>query len=125
MPTAPTLAEHDVRMTYVHRQSLFQFEIGPVDQPAGYARVTQHHRHVWIEEIAVRPERRGQGLASRLLDAVIEKFGHREPGLSCFPFVPYARPVRPGLDRERLLAWYGRRGFVIDEYDECMWRPAR
>ncbi|MET7809778.1 GNAT family N-acetyltransferase [Streptomyces sp. NPDC005395] len=124
MPTAPTLTERDVRVTYVHRESLFQFQVGAVDEPSGYANVVQHHRHVWIDEIAVRPERRGEGLASMLLNAVIDKFGHRHIGLSCCPFVPYARPVNPGLDRDRLLDWYGRHGFEADEYDQCMWRPA-
>lgn len=114
----------DVRMTYVHQDSLYVLAIRLAGEPSGYVRLVQHHRHSWIDEIAVHPAHRGKGLASLLLETVIARFGHRHLGLYCCPFVPYTRPEKPGLDRDVLLAWYERYGFVPDDDGDCMWRPA-
>ncbi|MFE3033027.1 hypothetical protein ACFXKY_15455 [Streptomyces canus] len=59
-----------------------------------------------------------------LLEAVIARFGHRDTGLCCSPFIPNWLPLRPGLDRDRLLHWYGRHGFEPHHEDNRMYRPA-
>ncbi|MGO4754766.1 GNAT family N-acetyltransferase [Streptomyces sp. 2MCAF27] len=125
MPPATVSAlPTEIRVTYVHQGSEYWFQIGPEAAPSGYACVVQLHTHMWIDEIAVRPEHRGQGLASQLLKAVIAKFGHRDIRLCCSPFVPDWRPHRPGLDRDRLIHWYGRYGFELDEDGRRLFRPA-
>ncbi|MFF0206412.1 GNAT family N-acetyltransferase [Streptomyces althioticus] len=121
---APAADDRQVRVTYREKGSEYWFTTGPAGAPTGYARVVQHHRHTWIDEIAVHPGARGRGLATLLLTAVIERFGHRTIGLHCAPFTPQCwEPRPPGLECDRLLHWYGSHGFEADAFDECMWRP--
>ncbi|MFF5668827.1 GNAT family N-acetyltransferase [Streptomyces hygroscopicus] len=93
----------------------FWFEGGPDNERIAYACVMHCRGFAWLEEIAVHPVHRGQGLATRLLNAAIERFGHQELGLTCEPFEPAFNVHKPGLDSDQLRAWYDRHGFRPDD----------
>ncbi|MFF1678334.1 GNAT family N-acetyltransferase [Streptomyces sp. NPDC058256] len=83
---------------------------------------------LWITDIAVHPDYRGRGLASRLLNAVI----HGNPGsdiaLSCCAITvdlwEWPQGVA-GLPTEALAAWYARYGFGPAPHENAKDRMAR
>ncbi|MFF5968233.1 GNAT family N-acetyltransferase [Streptomyces collinus] len=101
----------------------FWFELGPDGERIAYACVMQCRGFAWLEEIAVHPDHRGRGLASRLLTAALEKFGTQQVGLSCEVFDPAFPVHRPGLDADQLHAWYRRHGFQPED-GRNLTRPA-
>ncbi|MFD8670745.1 GNAT family N-acetyltransferase [Streptomyces microflavus] len=84
---------------------------------------------LWISDIAVHPDYRSRGLASRLLNAVI----HENPGahiaLSCSAFTVEDVGEWPrgaaGLTTEALAAWYTRYGFSSDPHEDDADRMTR
>ncbi|MDQ0762021.1 GNAT family N-acetyltransferase [Streptomyces canus] len=101
----------------------FWFELGPDGERIAYACVMQCHGFAWLEEIAVHPDHRGHGLATRLLVAAIDRFGRQQLGLGCEVFQPAFPVKRTGLDADQLRAWYGRHGFEPDDGNTLI-RPA-
>lgn len=93
---------------------LFWFEFGLNKGNIAYACVMQFGGFAWLEEVAVHPDHRGQGLATRLLTEVIAELGSQELRLCCEVFPPDWDVHRPGLDVDQLRAWYGRYGFQPD-----------
>jgi GNAT superfamily N-acetyltransferase len=103
-----------VTRDYCPEENEEHFEIpGTGEQADAYANVIDCGHELWIAEICVRPGRRGDGLGSVLLRAVIDRHGSRPIALSAEPFDP-APPPRPGLDAGQLTAWYERHGFRRD-----------
>jgi len=100
---------------YCPEENEEHFEVPGSDgeEADGYANVIDCGHELWIAEIRVRPGRRGDGLGTVLLQAVIRRHGGRPIALSAEPFDP-APPPRPSLDGGQLAAWYQRHGFRRD-----------
>ncbi|WP_293867762.1 GNAT family N-acetyltransferase [uncultured Alsobacter sp.] len=80
-------------------------------QPAGVTlRATLHEGEILLDFIKVEPERRGHGLATRALRAVLALADRW--GLNVrLQAISLADPGT-GPDEDELLDWYGRHGFV-------------
>lgn len=111
----PATTASPIRYTPVDRKHEHWFEIFDNGERIAFAQAEQCTGSVWIMELAVHPENRGHGLATRLLTAVIDRLGGQDLELSASPFTPDWKPADQGLDREQLLAWYGRHGFQAAE----------
>lgn len=77
---------------------------GEDDEPIGYAMVELVDGHAHLGQISVMPERHGQGVGTRLLDAVVDwarEQGHAEVTLTTFRDVPFNAPL------------YAKRGYVV------------
>ena len=80
---------------------------------AGYATAIDQGPRVWILELWVNPEHRGQGGATALLEAVIAHYAGRVLALSAEPItMTNHEPAGPSADQ--LAAWYTRHGFQRD-----------
>jgi GNAT superfamily N-acetyltransferase len=77
---------------------------------AGYAAATDQGHLVWILELWVDPDSRGQGRAAALLEAVLTHYAGRMVGLSAEPFT-VTDHEQAGLSADQLAAWYARHGF--------------
>jgi GNAT superfamily N-acetyltransferase len=74
------------------------------DEPIGYAMVELVDDHAHLEQLSVLPDHGGQGIGTRLLDAVAdwaEAQGHREITLTTFRDVAFNAPL------------YEKRGFAV------------
>ncbi|MET7490658.1 GNAT family N-acetyltransferase [Streptomyces sp. NPDC005538] len=83
---------------------------------------------LWITDIAVHPDYRGRGLASRLLSAVIHENPGSDIALSCCAITVDLREWPKGvagLPTEALAAWYARYGFRSDPNEDAEDRMAR
>ncbi|MET8816659.1 GNAT family N-acetyltransferase [Streptomyces sp. NPDC004549] len=84
---------------------------------------------LWITDIAVHPDYRGRGLASRLLNAVIHENPGADIALSCSAFTVDDLGELPrgvaGLPTEALAAWYTRYGFRSAPNEDAADRMAR
>ncbi|MGV9836666.1 GNAT family N-acetyltransferase [Nocardia niigatensis] len=93
-----------------------RFSVTTADRCVGYARVTDHGDEIWIDEIAVHPEHREQGIGTRLLDAVLTHHAGRRIALSCDPYNPeiWTDPDTDtigGMGWHHLTGWYTEHGF--------------
>ncbi|WP_405968896.1 GNAT family N-acetyltransferase (plasmid) [Streptomyces sp. NBC_00015] len=83
---------------------------------------------LWITDIAVHPDYRGHGLASRLLNAVIHENPGSDIALSCCAITvdlwEWPKGIA-GLPTEALAAWYARYGFRPDPNEDTEDRMAR
>jgi peptidoglycan hydrolase-like protein with peptidoglycan-binding domain/GNAT superfamily N-acetyltransferase len=73
-------------------------------EKAGHIRLTGEGTE--IDDLAVSPKHRGKGVAHRLMQEAIDKFGHQTIRLHASPF------GKGGLDAEGLMAFYAKHGFV-------------
>lgn len=73
-------------------------------QKVGHIRLTGEGTE--IDDLAVSPKHRGKGIANRLMQEAIDKFGHQTIRLHASPF------GKGGLDAEGLMAFYAKHGFV-------------
>lgn len=89
---------------------------------AGFATVVDQGHRVWLMELWVHPGRRGCGLASVLLAAVLAGYPGRVIALAAEPF-RWADDEAPGLPADELASWYARHGFRPGPGD-YMERPA-
>lgn len=107
------------------------FSVRVEGQQLGYARVTDNDNEVWIDEIAVHPDRRENGIGTTLLTAVLSHYSGRAFALSCESYNP-ARWSDPdaeisGPSWHILEDWYRHHGFELDHTrpeNRCMSRPA-
>jgi GNAT superfamily N-acetyltransferase len=90
---------------------------------AGYATAIDQGHWVWIAELWVHPDRRGDGCATALLEAVIAHYAGRVLALSADPFAA-TNDEAAGLTAGQLAAWYARHGFRPGA-GQRMTRPAR
>ncbi|MEU5959337.1 GNAT family N-acetyltransferase [Streptomyces sp. NPDC047525] len=95
----------------------------------GFADIIDRGFELWLAEIAVHPDYRGRGLASRLLDAVVVENSGHAIALACD-----ASPVDDlaewpsevaGLPTRLLAAWYDRHGFRPAPNEEAEARMVR
>jgi ribosomal protein S18 acetylase RimI-like enzyme len=68
-----------------------------------------------ITQVAVRPEKRGKGAASRLLDEVCKNADHERVRL-----LLSVDPDGTGLSASALRSFYARRGFVVLTEDSAV-----
>jgi GNAT superfamily N-acetyltransferase len=83
------------------------------DEPIGYAMVELVDGHAHLEQLSVVPEASGNGIGTKLLDAVAgwaAGQGHSELTLTTFRDVPFNAPL------------YEKRGFEV--VPEASWTPA-
>ncbi|MFC8021935.1 GNAT family N-acetyltransferase [[Kitasatospora] papulosa] len=83
---------------------------------------------LWITDIAVHPDYRGRGLASRLLNSVIHENSGSDIALSCCAMTMDLQEWPKdagGLPTEALAAWYARHGFRSDPDEDAEDRMLR
>jgi GNAT superfamily N-acetyltransferase len=85
---------------------------------------------LWITDIAVQPDYRSRGLASRLLNSVIHENSGSDIALACCAITMDLQEWPKdagGLPTEALAAWYARHGFrsaPIENAEDRMVRAA-
>ncbi|MFI5864544.1 GNAT family N-acetyltransferase [Streptomyces sp. NPDC051546] len=91
--------------------------------------IVDRGHELWITDIAVHPDYRGRGLASRMLNAVIHENPGADIALACCAFTVDDLGEWPsgvaGLPTEALAAWYARYGFRLDPSEDAADRMAR
>ncbi|MER5617681.1 GNAT family N-acetyltransferase [Streptomyces sp. NPDC002215] len=83
---------------------------------------------LWITDIAVHPDYRGRGLASRLLNGVIHDSPDSDIALSCSATTMNLKEWPKdagGLPNEALAAWYARHGFRSTPHEDDEGRMVR
>jgi predicted GNAT family acetyltransferase len=75
----------------------------------GYTVTLDRRDFLWLDEVYVKPECRGQGIARTLVDRTIARHQGREIRLKPEPY-----GARSGLSLIELVAFYSRRGFRWD-----------
>lgn len=88
-----------------------------------YATLIHRDHDVWLLELGVHPDWRGQGHASAVIREILARHNEREIALSCEPCSLWNWGAAEGLTRSALAAWYTRHGFVAT-YDTFMRRLA-
>ncbi|WP_331726046.1 GNAT family N-acetyltransferase [Streptomyces sp. NBC_00470] len=125
LPTAELVADRDVDGN--ETRLLLR---DPAGAQVAYLDVIEGGDELWVMEIGVRPDYRGRGCASRLLNTLLAEYPSDQIALSCGAFSPdhVWRGAREGLPDDALRAWYTRHGFRPDpredeiEPERCMAR---
>ncbi|WP_440580918.1 GNAT family N-acetyltransferase [Streptomyces sp. PT19] len=91
-----------------------------------FAAIIDRGYELWITDIAVHPDYRGRGLASRLLNSVIHENSGSDIALSACAMDLQEWPKDAGgLPTEALAAWYTRHGFRSDPDENAEARMVR
>jgi GNAT superfamily N-acetyltransferase len=128
--TAGTDTERDATRSVHHRwpeQHEEQFELLMGSAVIAYVNVIDCGHEVWIAELRVHPDHRGNGHGTELLQAVFKHYPHRQLALSCTP-IGWATEQGPlpgaAMPAEVLARWYSRHGFRPDgENNRMVRRP--
>jgi hypothetical protein len=84
----------------------------------GHLHLYERNGTLWLTDLWVKAEKRGEGRATALLRAALADWGHRVIYLEVVPYTDKPRNV------EELTALYGRYGFRPTDVPGVLYRPA-